>query len=163
ENQVGRSRPFWKHYYPQLQKASAPTYDDVQLDDFFFAVNMVRPSLIRVEADEVTYNLHILLRYEMERDLFAGKLSVNDLPRTWNEKMEQDLGVVPPKDAEGVLQDIHWSSGLIGYFATYPLGNLYGAQIHEAARRAIPDLDARIERGELKTLREWQRAHVHSP
>lgn len=161
ENMVGRSHAFWKHYYSELQKAFAPTYDDVSRDDFYFAVNNVRPSLIRVEADEVTYNLHILIRYEMERDLFAGKLTVNDLPKTWNTKMQQYLGVTPPDDAEGVLQDVHWGSGLIGYFPTYTLGNLYGAQLFDAARRAIPDLDARIEKGDLKTLREWQREHIH--
>ncbi len=161
ENMVGRGMPFWKHYYPKLKKAWAPVYDDAKLDDFFFAVNLVKPTFIRVEADEVTYNLHIMVRYEIERDLFAGKLSVNDLPKVWNAKMQQYLGITPANDAEGVLQDVHWSAGLIGYFATYTLGNLYGAQLYDAARRAIPDLDERIERGDLKTLREWQRTNIH--
>ena len=161
ENMVGRSLPFWKHYFPKLQKAWAPVYDDVKLEDFHFAVNLVKPSMIRVEADEVTYNLHILVRYEIERDLFAGKLTVNDLPKAWNAKMQQYLGITPKNDAEGVLQDVHWSAGLIGYFPTYTLGNLYGAQLFDAARKAIPDLDERLARGDLRTLREWQREHIH--
>jgi carboxypeptidase Taq len=161
ENMIGRGRPFWKHYYRKLQKTWAPAYDGVDPEKFHFAVNTVRPSMIRVEADEVTYNLHILLRYEIERDMFAGKLKVKDLPRVWNQRMRQYLGIAPKNDAEGVLQDIHWSAGLIGYFPTYTLGNLYGAQIFDAARRAIPDLDARVARGDLATLREWLRVKVH--
>ncbi|MBI5837905.1 MAG: carboxypeptidase M32 [Candidatus Eisenbacteria bacterium] len=161
ENMVGRGRPFWKHFYPTLQKAWSPAYDGVDPEAFYFAVNTVRPSMIRVEADEVTYNLHILVRYEIERDLFAGRLAVKDLPSAWNGRMKEYLGIKPKNDAEGVLQDIHWSSGLIGYFPTYTLGNLYGAQIFDAVRRQIPDLDARIGRGDLETLREWLREKVH--
>ncbi len=161
ENLVGRSRPFWRHYYPLLREAFPEALGDVALDDFYFAINEVEPSFIRVEADEVTYNLHIVLRFEIERDLFSGRASVSDLPALWNRKMEELLGIVPPDDAKGVLQDTHWSWGLFGYFPTYTLGNLYAAQFYAAAAREIPDLEARIGRGELLPLREWLRERIH--
>jgi carboxypeptidase Taq len=160
ENLVGRGRPFWQHWFPKLQ-AEFPTLRDVKLDDWHFAINTVRPSLIRVEADEVTYNLHIMLRLDLERRLLTGQLKVSDVPAAWNEGLRALLGVLPPNDAQGCLQDIHWSLGIFGYFPTYALGNLYAAQFFEAAREAMPDLAATIARGELRPLREWLRAKIH--
>jgi carboxypeptidase Taq len=160
ENQVGRSRLFWEHFFPVLQ-AEFPSLADVSLDAWHFAINTVRPSLIRVEADEVTYGLHIMLRFDLERQMIAGKLPASDVPQAWNAGMQQLLGITPPDDAQGCLQDIHWSIGLLGYFPTYALGNLYAAQFFAAARRALPDLDQRIARGELRPLREWLRENIH--
>jgi carboxypeptidase Taq len=160
ENLVGRSRPFWKHWFPQLQ-AAFPTLADVSLDDWYFAINAVRPSLIRVEADEVTYNLHIMLRFDLERQMIAGKLEVKDVPEAWNAGMGQLLGITPADDAQGCLQDIHWSMGAFGYFPTYALGNLYAAQFFQAAHRALPELDAQLARGELLPLRDWLRENIH--
>lgn len=161
ENQICRGRAFWSYQYPKLQAAFPSQLNGVTLDDFYFKINEVTPSLIRVEADELTYNLHILLRFEIECDLLTGTISVSNLPKVWNQKMDQLLGLVPPTDAQGVLQDIHWSFGGIGYFPTYTLGNLYAAQFMQAVRRDLPDLDARLGRGELLTLREWLREKIH--
>jgi carboxypeptidase Taq len=160
ENFVGRSRAFWVHYLPSL-KAEFPALADVGLDDWYFAINTVRPSFIRVEADEVTYGLHIMLRFELERQMIAGKLKVHDIPAAWNDGMRQLLGITPPDDAQGCLQDIHWSMGIFGYFPTYALGNLYAAQFFEAAHKALPELEAQLARGELKPLREWLRENIH--
>ncbi|MGK5082727.1 carboxypeptidase M32 [Bdellovibrionota bacterium FG-1] len=161
ENMIGRSRPFWNHFYPKLQANFPETLNQVPLETFFRSINIVRPSLIRVEADEVTYNLHILLRFELEHALFSGKASVNDLPELWNRKMEEYLGIRPKNDSEGVLQDIHWSMGSFGYFPTYALGNLYAAQFFAAAKREMPDLDQKIREGDLRPLREWLRDKIH--
>lgn len=161
ENLVGRSRPFWRHYYPKLQATFPDALGSLPFDDFYFAVNEVEPSLIRVEADEVTYNLHILLRFEIEQGLFAGRLSVSELPSLWKDKMEEYLGLRPPNDADGVLQDVHWSAGLFGYFPTYTLGNLFAAQFFAQAKKEIGDLDAKIGCGELAPLREWLREKIH--
>ena len=133
ENFVGRSYAFWEYFFPKLQLEFPSTTRDISLDEFFFAINDVRPSLIRVEADEATYNLHILIRFELEQALLSGDLPVTDLPAAWNEKYAEFLGIRPPDDAQGCLQDIHWSGGAIGYFPTYSLGNLYAAQLFEAA------------------------------
>jgi carboxypeptidase Taq len=161
ENQVGRSRSFWQWLYGDLQQTFSPELDQVSLDTFHFAVNAIRPSLIRVEADEATYNLHIAIRFELERDLIGGLLSVDDLPIAWNEKYEKYLGVTPPSAADGVLQDIHWSSALMGYFPTYALGNLYAAQFFEQAQKDIPDLDRSFQRGEFTPLKEWLGQRIH--
>jgi carboxypeptidase Taq len=161
ENLVGRSRAFWTHYYPKLRAFFPGALDRLSLDDFYFAVNEVEPSFIRTEADEVTYNLHIMVRFEIEHGLFSGKISVSELPSLWNRKMEEYLGITPPNDAQGVLQDTHWSIGLFGYFPTYALGNLYAAQFFEAAKREIPDLEGKIARGDLLPLREWLRKRIH--
>jgi len=161
ENLVGRSRPFWSHYFRELQ-AAFPVYAQVSLEDWYFAINTVRPSLIRVEADEVTYNLHIMLRFNLERQMLAGKLTVEDVPEAWNEGMRELLGVTPPDDAQGCLQDIHWSMGVFGYFPTYALGNLYAAQFFQAAAQAITDLDVHIARGELHILRQWLQNNIHT-
>ena len=135
---------------------------DVPLDDFYFAINDVRPSLIRVEADEATYNLHILIRFELEQALINDGLRVADLPAAWNEKYRQYLGIEPPNDADGVLQDIHWSAGLFGYFPTYSLGNLYAAQFFEQADRDCGGLYAQFARGEFTSLREWLIDKIHT-
>ncbi|HEX7072063.1 MAG TPA: carboxypeptidase M32 [Rhodothermales bacterium] len=161
ENMVGRSRAFWQHYYPKLQSTFPDALGGVDLDTFYRALNRVEPSLIRVEADEVTYNLHIMLRFEIELALFDGKVSVSDVPAVWNDRMEEFLGIRPPNDADGVLQDVHWSLGAFGYFPTYALGNLMSAQLFDQARREMPDLDDQIARGEFANLLAWLREKVH--
>jgi carboxypeptidase Taq len=160
ENQVGRSRAFMSHLLPLLRE-HFDGFADATAEALYRDANVVKPSLIRIEADEVTYNLHIILRMDLERALVRGELAVDDLPRAWNERMTSDLGVTPADDAEGVLQDIHWSFGLFGYFPTYALGNLYGAQLFAAVRREIPDLDDQIARGDFAPLLGWLRRTVH--
>jgi carboxypeptidase Taq len=163
ENLVGRSRAFWEYAYPPAVREFASALGDVPLDAFYFAINDVRPSLIRVEADEVTYNLHILIRFELEQALVNDDLRVADLQAAWNEKYRQYLGIVPTSDADGVLQDIHWSAGLFGYFATYSLGNLYAAQFFEQADRDCGGLFALFARGQFAPLHQWliDKIHVH--
>jgi carboxypeptidase Taq len=163
ENFVGRSRGFWEHCFPAAQAAFPEALSNVRLDDFYFAINDVRPSLIRVEADEATYNLHILIRFELERALLEGDLQAPDLPGAWNEKYRQFLGIAPPNDADGVMQDVHWSAGLIGYFPTYSLGNLYAAQFFAQANIDLGDLASQFRRGEFQPLRDWLRAKIHAP
>src|SRR5438132_6024740 len=141
ENQVGRSRPFWEHFFPQAKQLFNSALRDVSIDDFVFAINDVRPSFIRVEADEATYNMHIILRFEMEQALISGDLKPADVPGAWNEKFKKSFNLTPPSDALGCLQDIHWSMGGIGYFPTYTLGNLYAAQFMEQASKDLGDLD----------------------
>jgi carboxypeptidase Taq len=161
ENLVGRSRPFWEHFYPTLQSRFAGQLKNVSLDAFYRAINVVQPSLIRVEADEATYNLHIMMRVELEIALVEGALAPADLPEAWNRLMDQYLGVRPPDDASGVLQDIHWSAGLLGYFGTYTLGNLISAQLWERATQAHRSLDADIRRGDFSALLSWLRTEIH--
>ena len=161
ENLVGRSRAFWDYFYPQAQQAFPEALANVPLADFYFAINDVRPSLIRVEADEATYNLHIIIRFELEQALLNDDLSVADLPGAWNEKYGQLLGITPPTDREGVLQDIHWSAGMIGYFPTYSLGNLYASQLFEHADRDLGGLSAQFARGEFAPLLDWLRSKIH--
>lgn len=162
ENYIGRGRPFWEYYYPQLQEVFHEQLGDIDLDRFYAAVNTVRPSFIRTEADEVTYNLHIMLRFDLERDMLNGKIKAGDLPELWGIGMMDSLGIKPSTDADGVLQDIHWSLGALGYFPTYALGDIYGRQIFEAACSQIVNFDERIALGDLKTLREWLRKNIHS-
>lgn len=161
ENLVGRSRGFWEHVFP-LATQTFSGLRDVSFDDFYWAVNAVQPDLIRVEADEVTYNLHIILRFELESALLRGDLKVTDLPDAWNEKMKNFFGIVPTTAAEGVLQDVHWSAGLIGYFPTYTLGNLYSAQIFDAANRALGDLQSAFRNGEFLPLKVWLGEKIHA-
>ena len=161
ENMVGRSKAFWTYHYRGLQAMFPDALAKVSLDQFYGAINTVTPSLIRVEADELTYNLHIVLRFELERALIAGRLAVLDVPGAWNEKMTKMLGVTPANDSEGCLQDIHWSMGAFGYFPSYTLGNLYAAQFFEQARRDIPDLFERIAANDHGPLLEWLRLHIH--
>jgi carboxypeptidase Taq len=160
ENLIGRRRAFWEHFYPELQPRF-PALADVGLDQFFRAVNAVQPSLIRVEADEVTYNLHILLRFGLERRLVDGEIEVADLPEAWREESRELLGIVPERDADGVLQDIHWSMFLVGYFPTYSLGNLYSAQFHAAMAREIGDWEEQVRRGEFAQILAWLRERIH--
>ena len=162
ENLVGRSRPFWRYAFPVLQELFPEQLRTVDAEAFYRAVNRVEPSLIRVEADEVTYNLHIILRFELERALVAGELNPKDLPEVWNAKMAEYLGVTPSTDADGVMQDIHWPSGLIGYFPSYTIGNVASVQLFEAAQRAHPDLPDQIRRGQFASLLTWLREHVHT-
>ncbi|MCP3062130.1 carboxypeptidase M32 [Myxococcus sp. K38C18041901] len=161
ENQVGRSRPFWEHYFPLLRDSFPEALKGVALEDFLAAVNEVRPSLIRTESDEVTYNLHIAVRYELELLLLRDALPLDDVPAAWNERMERYLGVTPPDDTQGVLQDIHWAWGELGYFPTYSLGNLYAASLYRVAGRELPDLDAQLRQGKMLSLRDWLRERVH--
>jgi carboxypeptidase Taq len=161
ENLVGRSRPFWQHFYPRLQARCAAQLGAVAAADFYAAINRVRPSLIRVEADEATYNLHVMLRFELELALIDGSLAVSDLPAAWNARMEEYLGLTPPDAALGVLQDIHWSAGLFGYFATYTLGNVIAAQVWERFGAARPQRDADLARGDFAPLLAWLRHELH--
>jgi carboxypeptidase Taq len=163
ENVVGRSQPFWRHFLPKLRRVFPTQLKGVKLADFHFAINEVTPSFIRVEADEVTYNLHVILRYEIEKGLLDGTIKTKDLPAVWNGKMQELLGVTPRRDSEGVLQDIHWAMGLFGYFPTYSLGNLYSAQLFDKAKKAIPDLGDQIGKGNLTPLRNWLIKNVHRP
>ncbi len=161
ENIIGRSRGFWEKYYKDLQKVFPKQLRDVKLDAFYKAINKVEPSLIRIEADEVTYNLHIMIRYEIEKALINNEIKVADLPRVWNEKMKEYLGIVPLNDSEGVLQDIHWAGGSFGYFPSYTLGNIYSAQIYNAAKKETKDFDKLIEKGELIKIKEWLAENIH--
>lgn len=161
ENLIGRSRPFWDHYYPKLQQVFPAQLGNVPMNAFYPALNKVNPSLIRVEADEVTYNLHIMLRFEIENALVEGKVSVNDLPELWRNKMQEYLGVQPENDADGVLQDIHWSLGVLGYFPTYALGNLMSTQLFDKAKIDIPNLDEQTRNGEFGDLLNWLRINIH--
>jgi carboxypeptidase Taq len=161
ENLVGRGEPFWRFFYPRLQRAFPDALGDVELPRFLAGVNRVRPSLIRIRADEVTYGMHVILRFELEQDLVNGRLAVRDLPEAWNAKMTEYLGIEVPDDAHGVLQDTHWAGGQIGYFPTYLLGTVMSVQIWEKVMESVPDLDEQIERGEFGALREWLGEHVH--
>jgi carboxypeptidase Taq len=162
ENLVGRSRPFWHFFYPRAQEAFPNQLGDVDLDRFLAGINRVKPSLIRIKADEVTYGMHVILRFELEQDLIHGRVAVRDLPQVWNERMNEYLGVDVPNDAQGVLQDTHWASGSIGYFSTYLLGTVMSVQIWQKILEDVPDLEEQIERGEFGALRDWLGEHVHS-
>lgn len=161
ENVLGRSRAFWQFYYPQLQEAFQAQLGNVGMDAFYRAINKVERSFIRVEADEVTYNLHIFLRFELEQDLIERRLRVADLPEAWNAKMEAYLGLTPPDNALGVLQDIHWSVGLMGYFPTYTLGNALSLQFYQQALKEIPDLEEQFSKGEFDEMRNWLQEKIH--
>ncbi|MGE3314287.1 MAG: carboxypeptidase M32 [Planctomycetaceae bacterium] len=163
ENFVGRSRAFWTYFFGDARKAFPEALASTSLDDFHFAINDVRPSMIRVESDEVTYNLHIMLRFEIEQALTSGALNVKDVPSAWNEAFTRSFGITPKDDSEGCLQDIHWSFGGIGYFPTYSLGNMYAAQLFEAAARDLGDLHAQFAKGEFDPLRKWLNRQVHEP
>jgi len=161
ENIVGRSLMFWEYFYPSLQKTFPAQLGEVKLLDFYKAINKVEPSLIRVEADEATYNMHIMLRLEIEIAMIENTVALKDLPDLWNTRMKEYLGVVPPDDAQGVLQDIHWSFGGLGYFSTYALGNLISAQLWEKINAEITDLSTHIREGRFETLLGWLRANIH--
>lgn len=161
ENVVGRSRAFWSHYLPKLRSHVGGVLDDIELDQFYRGINKVQPSLIRVEADEVTYSLHIILRFRLEKALIEGNLTVDELPEAWRELSGELIGVKPETEAEGVLQDIHWSMGAFGYFPTYALGNLYGAQFWNALCVDIPDVYDKIASGQLTPILDWLRRNIH--
>jgi carboxypeptidase Taq len=161
ENQVGRSRVFWEYWFTPLKKVFPGQLDHISIDTLVQGINRVEASLIRVEADEVSYGLHIILRYELEKLMIEGDLEVSDLEAAWNAKMEEYLGVIPSSAAEGVLQDIHWAHGSLGYFPTYLLGNLYSAQIFQQANKSIPELEDNIRSGKLMPLREWLGREIH--
>lgn len=161
ERCVGQSKAFWQHFYPLLQAKFSKPLSNVTIEDFYRHINHVSPSFIRTEADEVTYILHIILRFEIERDLIEGVLAVDDLPKVWNQKVKEYLGLTVSNDSQGVLQDIHWASGYFGYFPAYALGTLYAAQIYRAASQAIPNLEEQFSQGHFSDFREWLRAQIH--
>lgn len=161
ENIVGRSGEFWQHYYPLLQQTFPDALADVNAEEFYLSVNRVSPSFIRVEADEVTYNLHIMLRVEAEMGMLDGSIRVEDMPDFWNAKMESYLGITPANDAEGVLQDIHWAAGDYGSFPCYTIGNIIGAQLFSAARKQIPSLPEKIKSADFAPLRGWLQQHIY--
>jgi carboxypeptidase Taq len=161
ENFVGRHFGFWKNHYSTLKSVSGSQFNGVELEDFYRSINVVEPSLIRIEADEMTYPLHVIVRYEIEKGLFNDEIEVKDLPRIWNEKMQEYIGVTPKNDAEGVLQDVHWSGGSFGYFPSYALGYIYAAQLKNAMVKDIPDFDSLVESGNLIPIKEWLTKNVH--
>jgi carboxypeptidase Taq len=161
ENIVGRGRPFWQHFYGQLQATFPEALGQVSLDDFYRAINQSKPSLIRVEADEATYNLHIMVRFDLEVAVLNGQLAIKDLPEAWNAKYEEYLGIRPPNNRLGVLQDIHWSMGIMGYFPTYALGNLLSVQFYNLVLQDHPSLPDEMAAGKFDTLLEWMRKHIH--
>ena len=163
ENLVGRSRPFWEWALPEIRRAFGPSeLDGLDVEAAYRGMNVVRPNLIRIESDETTYNLHIMLRFDLERALLSGELPVRDLPAAWNERIRADLGLEVPDDARGCMQDIHWSMGALGYFPTYTLGNLYAAQLWTTLRGALPGLDDDLRRGEFGGLLGWLKENVHA-
>jgi Zn-dependent carboxypeptidase len=161
ETRIGQSKAFWQHYLPILKREFKGKLEGVSLDTFYKAVNKVEPSFIRVDADEVTYSLHVILRFELEKALIEGTLKVKDIPAAWNSKMKELLGVTPKTNTEGCLQDIHWSMGGFGYFPTYTLGNLYAAHMFEAFEKSHPNWQARVAKGELKFIKDWLHKAVH--
>ena len=161
ENRIGRSSAYWNLFFPELKKTFPQQLEDVDAQSFVRAINFVKPSLIRVEADELTYDLHIMLRVDLERQLIGGELSVKDLPDAWNARVKADLGLEVPSDAHGVLQDIHWSAGMFGSFATYTLGNVMASQFFGAASHALPDLHAQLEAGNYTSLRDWLTENIY--
>ncbi|MEZ6046757.1 MAG: carboxypeptidase M32 [Planctomycetaceae bacterium] len=161
ENFVGRSRPFWTCFFPKLQETYPESLSEADTDEFYTAFNDVRPSYIRVEADELTYNLHIMLRFELEQMLIGGELEAADVPEAWNQRFTEYLGITPENDSQGCLQDIHWSAGLLGYFPTYALGKMYSAQFFKAAQDQLTDLNGQISRGEFGELKSWLNKNIH--
>lgn len=163
ENVVGRSAAFWEPHYEKLCELAGPSLDGVAPAAFVRAINKVEPSLIRTEADEVTYGLHVILRFELESQLISGRLAIADVPKAWNAKMKDLLGIVPPDDASGCLQDVHWSCGYFGYFPSYALGNLYAAQLWDRMKEVLPDVEFGLARGDVAPVREWLREKIHRP
>ena len=161
ENLVGRSLPFCEHFFPELQKAFPSQLGDISVEAFHKGINKVEPSMIRVNADEATYNLHIMLRLDIEIAMAEGNIEIAKLPEIWNAKMEDYLGITPPNDAQGVLQDVHWSGGMIGYFSTYALGNIVSAQLWEKINKDISGLEDKIRKGQFGELLDWLRKNIH--
>ncbi|WP_459501481.1 carboxypeptidase M32 [Bacillus sp. C1] len=161
ENFIGRNKSFWKKNYDVLKQFSDGQFENVSVDEFYDAINESKPSFIRIEADELTYPLHVMVRYELEKELFDGTLEVKDLPAAWNDKMENYLGILPETDAKGVLQDIHWADGSFGYFPSYALGYMYAAQFKHKMLEEIPNFDALLEEGNVTPIREWLTKNIH--
>jgi carboxypeptidase Taq len=161
ETFIGRSLPFWKYFYPKLQKILPSHLKNVSLDTFYKAIHLVTPSFTRVEADEVTYSLHVILRFEIEKALIANELSVSEVPDAWNAKSKELFGITPPDDAHGCLQDIHWSIGEFGYFPTYVLGNIFAAQLFVSFEKEYPSWAKQVEKGDLVFIQEWLKEHIH--
>jgi carboxypeptidase Taq len=161
ETRIGLSLPFWRFFYPILQRELPTIFEGVSAHDFYEAINHVKPGPIRIQSDEVTYNLHIVVRFELEKGLIEGKIKTKDIPALWNEKMRENLGITPKDDAEGCLQDIHWSLGAIGYFPTYTLGNLYASQFFAVFAHTHPNWEEKVAEGQLGFIREWLRQHIH--
>jgi carboxypeptidase Taq len=161
ENVIGRSEEFWTPLFPKMKSLAAPSLTNLKFPDFIRFINAVEPSKIRIEADEVTYCLHIIIRFQIEKDLFADKVEVNELPALWNQKYKEILGLTIENDSEGVMQDTHWASGLYGYFPTYALGNIYSGQIVAAMQKEIPNWQEELARGSLENVRKWLRTHVY--
>ena len=161
ENFVGRNKGFWSRYFTKLKDHSKEQFNDVSLDEYYVAINESKPSLIRIEADELTYCLHIMIRYEIEKGLFNDDISVEELPQIWNEKYEEYLGITPPNDAQGVLQDVHWAGGSFGYFPSYALGYMYAAQIKNAMLKDLPNFDELIETGQFEEIKGWLTYKIH--
>jgi carboxypeptidase Taq len=161
ENFIGRSKEFWTYWYPTFQEYFPENLKNYSVEEFHRSINIVKPSFIRVNADEVSYGLHIILRFEIEKGLIDGDIQSNELPELWNSKFEELLGIVPPDDTNGVLQDVHWSGGSIGYFPTYLLGNLYAAQIYNSALKKNPTLLEDFKKGNFSTLLTYLRENIH--
>ncbi len=161
ERMIAQARPFLTHFFPLFAETFPEQMKGVSVDTLYAAINRVVPSLIRVEADEVTYPLHVILRFEMEKGIFDGSLSVEDLPEVWNQKMKEYLGVEPATDREGVLQDVHWSGGAFGYFPSYTLGAMYACQFYRTLKRDIPDIEDQVSQGKLKPVKEWLNKNIH--
>ncbi|MBX4198365.1 carboxypeptidase M32 [Candidatus Parcubacteria bacterium] len=161
ENMIGKSREFWQYFLPKLSKEFPKPFAKISPDEFYAIINRVNPSFIRTEADEVTYNLHIIVRFEIERDLVEGKLAVKDVPKVWNKKMKDYFGLAVPNDTKGCLQDVHWSMGGLGYFPTYSFGNLYAAQFFHQLEKEMPDVRKRIAKGDLLPIRHWLKDKIH--
>jgi carboxypeptidase Taq len=162
ENIIGRSREFWTYFLPKLKKLTGKVLSDIDLDDFVHAINRVKPSKIRIEADEVTYGLHIIIRFNLERDLFADKITVDELPQIWNQSYSEYLGVDVKNDSEGVMQDTHWANGYFGYFPSYALGNIYSGQILASMEKELQDWREQISRGDFRNVKRWLVKNVHS-
>jgi carboxypeptidase Taq len=162
ENIVGRSHEFWAYFLPKLKTLTGNVLSDVGLNDFVHAINHVKPSKIRVEADEVTYGLHVIIRFNIERDLFADKITINELPQVWNESYSKYLGVTVENDSEGVMQDTHWASGLYGYFPSYALGNIYSGQLLASMEKDVQDWRNQITKGDFAKVKHWLTKYVHS-
>ena len=162
ENNVGRSKNFWEHYYPQLQQYFPQQFKDVSLVQFYKSINKVQPSLIRTEADEISYHFHVFIRYELEKRLIEGTLSTGDIAAFWNEQYKNYLAMDVPDDKKGCLQDVHWSHGSFGYFPTYSLGSFYAAQLFAQAEKDIADLDQNIASGNTFSFLQWLRTNIHS-
>ncbi|MCK5031205.1 MAG: carboxypeptidase M32, partial [Thermoplasmatales archaeon] len=161
ENMIARNKHFWKYFYPVFEKTSPKQFKNIDLDTWYRHVNLVKPSFIRVEADELTYCLHVILRFELELALIDGEIKVSELPGFWNEKMDEMLGVTPKNDKEGVLQDMHWSGGSFGYFPTYAIGTIYASQLFKQLSEEKPDIAEEIEQGDFTSILAWLREHVH--